>query len=91
MSAPAYTVTSAMRSPGSEPDLAEFEHHLEVAMSGGIISCGAWNAEVQRALDAVRAAAPSPPKQLLDAAMDAFLRQVADPRPWWQQSTWLEL
>ena len=74
-----------MRTPDAEPTLAEFEHHLEVAMSGGTISCGAWNAEVQRALDAVRAA-PNPPKQPLDAAMDAYLRQVADPRPWWQQS-----
>jgi hypothetical protein len=80
------TVIYALRSTDSEPGLAEFEHHLEAAMSGGIISCGAWNAEVQCALDAVRAAAPNPPKQLLDDAMDAFLRQAADPRPWWDQA-----
>jgi hypothetical protein len=55
-------------------------------MSGGI-SCGAWNAEVQRALDAVRDAAPHPPKRLLDAAMDAFLRQAADPRRWYEKNT----
>jgi hypothetical protein len=75
-----------MRTPDAEPTLAEFEHHLEVAIAVGIISCGAWNAEVQRALDAVRLAAPNPPKQLLDATMDAFLRQAADPRPWYEQN-----
>jgi hypothetical protein len=81
-----------MRSPDSEPDLAEFQHHLDVAMACGIITCAAWNAEVHRALDAVRAAAPNPPKALVDAAMDAFLRQAADPRPWYEQRDqwWLD-
>lgn len=72
------TVIHAIRPPDAEPTLAEFEHHLEFAMSGGIISCGAWNAEVSRALDAVRAAAPNPPKALLDRTYNAFLRQLAD-------------
>jgi hypothetical protein len=80
-----------MKSPGSEPTLDEFQCHLEAAMACGMITCGAWNAEVRHALDAVRAACPDPPKALIDAAMDAFLRQVMDPRPWWQQSDRLEL
>jgi hypothetical protein len=73
-----------MRTPDAEPTLAEFEAHLELAMAGGIISCTAWNAEVSRALDAVRDAGPNAPKRLLDAAMDAFLRQVSgrSPDPW---------
>jgi len=73
-----------MRTSDGEPTLAEFEYHLELARAGGFISCTAWNAEVSRALDAVRRAGPNPPRQLLDAAMDAFLRQVADPRPWYE-------
>jgi hypothetical protein len=31
-----------------------------------------------------------PAQQLLDAAVDAFIRQTTDPRPWWQQSTCLD-
>jgi hypothetical protein len=77
--------TAAMRAPGADPTLADFQLHLKSASAGGIISCGGWNAEVQRALDAVRAAAPNPADQLLDAAMDAYLRQTTDPRPWYEQ------
>ena len=85
------TVTNAMRSPNSEPDLAEFEQHVAAAMACSIITCTAWNAEVHRALDAARDAAPDVPKRLIDAAYDAFLAQVADPRPWWQQNEGPEL
>ena len=75
-----------MRTPDAEPTLAEFEDHLELAMRGGVILCTlGWTVEVREALDAVARAAPHPTKHLLDVAMGAFLRQVADPRPWYQQ------
>lgn len=82
----------AIRAVGSEPTLAEFNARLELAMRGGVILCTlGFTTEVIAAIDAIAQAAPDPAKELLDAAMDAFLRQLADPRPWWQQSTWLDL
>jgi hypothetical protein len=77
-----------MRAPGSEPTLAKFQARLELAMRGGVILCTlGFTREVLDALDAVRAAAPNPPKQMLDVAMDAFLRQVSgrSREPWWDQ------
>jgi hypothetical protein len=81
--------TCAIRAPDTEPTLDEFQARLELAMRGGMILCAlGFTREVLHALDAVRDAAPNPPRQLLDAAMDAYVRQVMDSRPWWQQSTW---
>jgi hypothetical protein len=62
-------------------------------MRGGVILCTlGFTGEVIDALEAVAQAAPNLPKQLLDAAMDAFLRQVADPRPWYEHRDqwWLD-
>jgi|SRR5215211_4417717 len=60
-----------------------------LAVEPGVILCTlGFTRQVIDALDAIAKAAPNAPKQLLDPAMDAFLRQCADPRPWWQQSSW---
>jgi hypothetical protein len=85
------TITVAIRAPGFEPTLADFEHALAYAKRGRIVSDHGVGREVQDALMQVALAAPNSPKQLVDAAVDAFLRQLTDPRPWWQQPTWLEL
>jgi hypothetical protein len=72
-----------------KPTLADFEHALAYAKRGAIVSDTGMGREVQDALLEVALAAPHPPKPLVDAAADAFLRQAAEPRAWWQQSTWL--
>jgi hypothetical protein len=81
------TIIHAIRAVGSEPTLAEFQARLELAMRGGVILCTlGFTAEVIDALDAIARAAPDPAEELLDAAMDAFLRQAADPRPWYEKN-----
>jgi hypothetical protein len=81
------TVIHAVRTPDAEPTLADFEHALAYALRGAIVSDTGMGREVQDALLRVVLAAPNPPKQLLDVAMDAFLRQVSSRSPelWWDQ------
>jgi hypothetical protein len=65
-----------MRTSGPLGTPADFERALDYAKQGAIASCTGLSVEVEAALDAVRAAAPNPPKQLIDNAMDTYLHSV---------------
>jgi hypothetical protein len=66
-----------MRSSGPLGTLQDFRAGTRVRQEGAIVSCTGLAAEVLDALDMVARAAPDPPKRLVDAAMDAYIRSAA--------------
>ena len=66
-----------MRVGGADVTQDEFDAALTDASLGFIVSDTGLPDDVERALDAVRAAAPDPPADLLKAARDAFARHSA--------------
>jgi hypothetical protein len=70
-------VAHPLRTPGPLGTLADFERALAYAKQGAIVSDTGLEPEVLEALDAVARAAPTPPKRIIDAAMDAYLHSCA--------------
>ncbi len=67
---------SAMRTSGPLGTSADFDLALGYAKQGAVVSDTGLSAAVEAALDAVRAAAPNPPKRLIDNAKDTYLHSV---------------
>ena len=62
----------------SDPaDWEDFEAALEAAEQGLLVSDTGLSDEVQDAMDAIRAIAPNRDPKLVQAARDAFERQIA--------------
>jgi hypothetical protein len=75
-----------MRSSGPLGALQDFERALEYAKQGATVSDTGPEPEVLEALVMVATAAPNPPEQLVDAAMDAYLHSCANrPREPWSE------